>query len=58
MYGFRGDSTHMDVSSPVNFKQPGRIFWGDIGPGILRSLVAMQALLLTSQKLLWLLNFP
>ena len=50
------DSTHMVDTSPVNYKQPGRIFWGNHGPGILRSLVAIQALLWTLQKPPWLID--
>ena len=46
----------MLFTSPVNFKQRGRFFWGNHGPGILRSLVAIQALLMTFQPLHWLKN--
>ena len=53
------DSTHMVVTSPVNSKQPVRFFFcGNHGPGILRSLVAIQTLLLTSQTLSWQLDVP
>ena len=45
------ESTHMVVTSPVNSKQPGRFFLGNHDPGILRSLVAIPALLLTFQTL-------
>ena len=50
------ESTHIVVTSPVKSKQPGRFFWGNHGPGILRSLVPIQALLLTFQTLPWLKN--
>ena len=52
------DSTHMVVTSPVNSKQPVRFFCGNHGPGILRSLVAIQTLLLTSQTLSWQIDVP
>ena len=37
------DSTHMVDTSPVNFKQRGRFFWGNRAPGVLRLLVTSRA---------------
>ena len=51
------DITHMIGTSPVDSKQPRRFFWEKRGPGNLRSLVAIQALLLTFQTLPWLKTF-
>ena len=41
------DNIHMVVTSPVNSKQQGRFFWGNHGPGFLRSLVATRTTILT-----------
>ena len=50
------DNTDMVVTIPVISEQPGSFFGGIHVPGILRFLVANQALLLTFQTLPWLEN--
>ena len=50
----RSDSTQMAVTSPANSKQTGRFFCENYGPGILRSLLNIDALYLTFQTLPWL----
>ena len=51
-----GYGTHRDVTGPMSFKKSGRFLSENPARGVLGPLSAIQALLLTFQTLLWLLN--
>ena len=51
-----GYRTHRGVTGPMNFKKSGGFFSENPARGILGPLSAIQALELTFQTLLWLLN--
>ena len=51
-----GYRTHRGVTGSMNFKKSGGFFSENHARGILGPLSAIQALLLTFQTLLWLLN--
>ena len=53
---YEGYRTHRDVTGPMSFKKSGGLLSENRAPEILGPLSAIQALLLTFQTLLWLLN--
>ena len=54
-----GYRANRGVTGPMNFKKVRTIFFSEIrAPGILGPLTATQALLLTLQTLLWLVEIP
>ena len=52
------NSSHMDVTGPMNFEKKLGPFLQNRAPGILRQPFAIQALLWTLQTLSWLIDVP
>ena len=52
------NSSHMDVTCPMNFEKNWGIFLQNRAPGILRQPFAIQALLWTLQTFSWLTDVP